>query len=147
MKKILMVVILGLTLLPVTAMAQKWEEPYTQKNGSQVEGHWNTPQDNWQKDFSKPGNINPLTGQLNTYGRRKLPPSSPEPVRNTLSSYDIPGSKPGSAADPYAIPGSKPDSASNPYATPRSKPDSAANPYAVPGSNPYSSIGSKDKLR
>ena len=33
MKKILMVVILGLTLLPVTAMAQKWDEPYTQKNG------------------------------------------------------------------------------------------------------------------
>ncbi len=109
MKKILLSLTLGFVLFPLVAMAQKWVEPYTQRDGTQVEGHWETPQDSWQKNFSQPGTVNPMTGQFNTYDKR-VPGSSPQPDTNASSSYAIPGSSPNpNAPNPYAIPGSSPN--------------------------------------
>jgi hypothetical protein len=87
MKKILLLLTLGFVLFPLVAMAQKWVEPYTQRDGTQVEGH------SWQKNFSQPGTVNPMTGQFNTYDTR-VPGSSPQPDTNASSSYAIPGSSP-----------------------------------------------------
>ncbi len=46
------------------AMAQVWVNPYTRKDGTQVEGHYRSrpdgsPYNNW----SYPGNVNPYTGK------------------------------------------------------------------------------------
>lgn len=123
MRKILITLILGLVFLPLTARAQKWAEPYAEKDGTQVEGHWETPQDTWQKSFSRPGTVNPMTGQFNRYGNRNynVPPIPETPP---ASSYDSPGSSPDrSAPNPYAVPGSSPS-------------PNAPNPYAIPGSSP-----------
>jgi hypothetical protein len=119
MKKIHLVVILGLVLMPLTSWAQTWSEPYSERNGTQVEGHWDTPQDAWQKPLEKPGKVNPMTGQFNRYGNRNYNvPASPE--TNAPSSYYVPGSSPErNAPSPKAIPGS-----------------SSPNPYAIPGSSP-----------
>jgi hypothetical protein len=124
MKKLSIAVILGLILLPAAAMAQSWVEPYVDKDGAQVEGHWVTPEDSWQRGYKKPGAVNPMTGQFNTYGRR-VPGSEANPETNTSSSYYLPGS---SAANPYAIPGSSSGSGSS-------------NPYAIPGSSPMRTTG------
>jgi hypothetical protein len=124
MKKLSIAIILGLILLPAAAMAQRWVEPYVEKDGSQVDGHWVSPQDSWQRDYKKPGTVNPMTGQFNTYGRRV--PGSQD---NTSGSYFPPSSSPeSSASNPYAIPGSSPSAAS-------------PNPYAIPGSSPMKTTG------
>ena len=78
MKKILLALILGLVFFPVTATAQKWIDPYMRKDGTFVEGHWESPKDSWQRSYSQPGAVNPLTGQFNTYGSRNyLAPPNP----------------------------------------------------------------------
>jgi hypothetical protein len=128
MKKLSIAVILGLILLPAAAMAQRWVEPYVDKDGTQVGGHWVTPTDSWQRGYNKPGTVNPMTGQFNTYGRR-VPGSEANPETNAPSSYYVPGSSPDrSAPSPYAVPGSSPSAAS-------------PNPYAIPGSNPAKPMG------
>ena len=102
MKKILLALILGLVFFPVTATAQKWVDPYVRKDGTYVEGHWENPKDSWQRGYSQPGTVNPLTGQFNTYGSRNHlappnPTSSPQtplpsqvPVTQTLMPSQVP---------------------------------------------------------
>ena len=52
MKKILMALILGLVFFPVTATAQTWVDPYVRKDGTDVEGRWESPKDCWQRSYS-----------------------------------------------------------------------------------------------
>ena len=104
MKKILLALILGLVFFPVPATAQKWVDPYVRNDGTFVEGHWENPKDSWQKKYSKPGAVNSLTGQFNTYySRDHLTP--PHPTSRVRNPSDIPGS---SDPNPYAVPGSSP---------------------------------------
>jgi hypothetical protein len=104
MKKLLLALIWGLVFFPVTATAQKWVEPYMERDGTNVEGHYESPKDSWQRGYSQPGTVNPMTGQFNTYGSRNhlAPP-------NSISSPQTPAAIPGSS-DPnqYAVPGSSP---------------------------------------
>jgi hypothetical protein len=130
MKKILIALIVVIMWLPLTVNAQQWVEPYTKSDGTMVEGHWVTPQDRWSDEFSRPGTINPYTGNFNRYGRDNLRSSDRYSAPATQSPMVVPGS---SAPNPYAIPGS---SAPNPYAIPGSSSAlKAANPYEYPGSS------------
>jgi hypothetical protein len=123
MKKLIMAIILGGIFLPAAAMAQRWVEPYVDKDGTRVDGHWVSPQDSWQRDYKRPGNVNPITGQFNTYGRR-VPDSSSNP-----GSYYPPSSSPDpNSPSPYAVPGSSPA-------------PGASSPYAIPGSSPAKTSG------
>jgi hypothetical protein len=67
MKKLIVALICGFVLAPFSAWGQKWIEPYTDKDGAQVEGHWQTPEDVRKDKYSTPGTINPYTGQFNPY--------------------------------------------------------------------------------
>lgn len=67
MKKLMMALICGFMLVPVLAWGQKWIEPYTDKDGTQVEGHWQTSEDVRKDKYSTPGRVNPYTGQFNPY--------------------------------------------------------------------------------
>jgi hypothetical protein len=85
MKKLMLVLMCGFLLAPLSAWGQKWIAPYTDKDGTQVEGHWQTPEDVKNDKFSTPGKINPYTGQFNPYtgsGQGPLP-SNPTPVNPT----------------------------------------------------------------
>lgn len=130
MKKIIFIIIfLGQVFLPSTARAQQWVEPYAEKDGNRVEGHWQTPEDSWQKDYKKQGNFNPMTGQFNLYGR-KVPSSSANPETTASGPNPLPGSNPDrNVPSPYAVPGSIPA-------------PNAPNPYAIPGSSPPKMPGS-----
>jgi hypothetical protein len=128
MKNLLVIVILWFVFLPIAASAQKWVEPYEERDGGKVEGHWQTPQDSWQKDYTKPGKFNPLTGKFNTYGNR-IPGSSSNSETSGSNSNVIPGSNPDqNASNPYIIPGSRPS-------------PNAPNTYAIPGSSPPKTTG------
>jgi len=130
MKKILIALMVSIMWLPLPSAAQQWLNPYGRPDGSQAGGRWATPQDGWQGDFSKPGTTNPMTGQFNTYGRKRPGSSSLQANPSKSADQDI---------DPYFIPGSTPaKSAPNPYAIPGSTPVKNANPYAIPGSTPAS---------
>ena len=85
MKKLICALVCGLMLVPLSAWGQKWIEPYTDKDGTQVEGHWQTPEDVRQDKYSTPGRINPYTGQFNPYsGSGKGPQSvTPAPANPT----------------------------------------------------------------
>src|SRR5450759_3005288 len=85
MKKLICALVCGLMLVPLSAWGQKWIEPYTDKDGTQVEGHWQTPEDIRQDKYSTPGKINPYTGQFNPYsGSGKGPQSvTPAPTNPT----------------------------------------------------------------
>jgi len=102
MKRLLMALMVVIVSLPFPAIAQRWVDPYTTKDGAYVEGHWENPQDSWQKNYTQPGTTNPLTGQFNTYGRREFPTSG-DPASGLSNRNAIPGS---SAPNPYALPGS-----------------------------------------
>ena len=87
MRKLIVALICGFLLAPLSAWGQKWIEPYTDKDGTQLEGHWQTPEDVRQDKYSTPGKINPYTGQFNPYsGSGKGPqsitpaPANPTPV-------------------------------------------------------------------
>ncbi len=129
MKKILLIILLAIILLPLPAVAQTWVEPYIQPDGTMTPGQWSTKADDWQKSFSTPGVMNPFTGQFNSYGRQ-----------NPLASSALPRNYPGSAVPSssapksYSIPGSN---APNPYLIPGSN---APNPYAAMGSNPNNQV-------
>jgi hypothetical protein len=86
MKKFIIVLVCGLLLAPGAAWGQKWIEPYTDKDGTQVEGHWQSPEDLKTEQYSTPGKINPYTGQFTPYtGSRRSPqsvtPPSPIPMQ------------------------------------------------------------------
>ena len=85
MKKLVCALVCGLMLVPLSAWGQKWIEPYTDKDGTQVEGHWQTPENVRQDQYSTPGKINPYTGQFNPYsGSGKGPQSvTPAPANPT----------------------------------------------------------------
>ncbi len=85
MKKLICALVFGLMLVPLSAWGQKWIEPYTDKDGNQVEGHWQIPEDVRQQQYSTPGKINPYTGQFNPYsGSGKGPQSvTPPPANST----------------------------------------------------------------
>ena len=82
MKKFMVVLVCGFLLVPFSAWGQKWIEPYTDKDGTQVEGHWQTPDDVRKDQHSTPGKINPYTGQLNPYtgSSSGTIPANPTPV-------------------------------------------------------------------
>jgi len=80
MKKLICALVCGLMLVPLSAWGQKWIEPYTAKDGTQVEGHWQTP----EEQYSTPGKINPYTGQFIPYtGSGKRPQSVTPPPANS----------------------------------------------------------------
>jgi hypothetical protein len=90
MKKLIIALICGCLLAPLAAWGQKWIEPYTDKDGTQVEGHWQTPEDVKKERYSTPGTINPYTGQFNPYtgsGQGPLP-AKPTPVNPTPPSQN-----------------------------------------------------------
>lgn len=112
MKKLLLALILGIIVLPASAMAQKWVEPYYRKDGAHVDGHWENPEASWKRSYSQPGVTNPFTGQFNTYGNRnyRIDPNYQMPARVPASKAANPSGVPGSSApNPYAIPGSSPN--------------------------------------
>jgi hypothetical protein len=85
MKRIMVALICGFLLVPLSAWGQKWIEPFTDEDGAQVEGHWQTPEDLRKDRYSTPGKINPYTGQFNPYtgsGQGPLP-ASPAPLDPT----------------------------------------------------------------
>jgi hypothetical protein len=101
MKKLLMVMILGLLAAPVSAWGQQWVDPHYNSDGTYVEGHWQTPEDVRQERYSTPGKINPYTGQFNPYttGLKGPQPATPPPppanplgLPNYQPDYRIPGS-------------------------------------------------------
>ena len=83
MKKLMVALICGLVLAPVSAWGQKWIEPYTDKDGTQVEGHWQTPEDLRKDRHSTPGKVNPYTGQSNPYTGGVQRPQSVTPTPGT----------------------------------------------------------------
>jgi hypothetical protein len=85
MKKLIIALIFWFVVAPVSAWGQKWIEPYTDQDGTQVEGHWQTPEDLRKERYSTPGKVNPYTGQFDPYGgSRKGPPSAtPPPQKQT----------------------------------------------------------------
>ena len=83
MKKLMVALICGLVLAPVSAWGQKWIEPYTDKDGAQVEGHWQTPEDLSKDRYSTPGTVNPYTGQFNPYTGGVQRPQSVTPTPGT----------------------------------------------------------------
>ena len=90
MKKLIIILICGFLLALLSAWGQKWIEPYTDKDGTQVEGHWQTPEDVRKDKYSTPGKINPYTGQFNPFtgsGQGPLP-ASPTPLNPTPPSQN-----------------------------------------------------------
>jgi hypothetical protein len=85
MKKLIIVLICGFMLAPLAAWGQKWIAPYTDKDGTYVEGHWQTPEDLRQNKYSTPGKVNPYTGQFNPYqpGVQPIQPATPAPLPTT----------------------------------------------------------------
>lgn len=81
MKKLMMIAwICGLMMTPLTAWGQKWIEPYTASDGTQVEGHWQTPDDLRKDQYATPGKVNPYTGKFNPYSPNA---PGPQPVNPT----------------------------------------------------------------
>jgi len=86
MKKLIIVLICGFLWAPLAAWGQKWIEPSTAKDGTQVEGHWQTPEDLRKDQYSTPGKVNPYTGQFAPYTGGLQGPQSvtPAPANPTL---------------------------------------------------------------
>ena len=96
MKKLIMLLMCGFLLAPLSAWGQKWIEPYTDKDGTQVQGHWQTPEDVKKDRYSTPGKINPYTGQFNPYtgsGQGPLP-ANPTPGNLTPAKPTPPNQNP-----------------------------------------------------
>jgi hypothetical protein len=80
MKKIVIILICGILLAPLAAWGQNWIAPYTDKDGTYVEGHWQTPEDLRKDKYTTPGQVNPYTGQFNPYSPGVKPqPNNPAP--------------------------------------------------------------------
>lgn len=82
MKKLMIVLICGFLLAPLSSWGQKWIEPYIDKDGTKVEGHWQTSDDLRKDQYSTPGKVNPYTGQFNPYTSSMTGPlpASPNPL-------------------------------------------------------------------
>ncbi len=82
MKKLMIALICGLMLVPLAAWGQTWVAPHTDKNGTFVEGHWQTSDDLRKDQYSTPGKVNPYTGQFNPYsgGIKGSQPANPTPM-------------------------------------------------------------------
>jgi hypothetical protein len=82
MKKLVIVLICGLMVVPCAAWGQKWIDSYTDKDGTYVEGHWQVPDDTRKDKYSTPGQVNPYTGQFNPYnsGMKGPQPANPTPT-------------------------------------------------------------------
>ena len=85
MKKLVIALVCGLLLVPISAWGQKWIEPYTARDGTRVEGHWQTQEEIRQKSYSTPGQINPYTGQFNPFTNRL---NEPQTINPTPRPYD-----------------------------------------------------------
>jgi hypothetical protein len=79
MKKLIIALIFGLMLFPLSAWGQKWIAPYTDKDGSFVEGHWQTQDELRKEQSSTPGKINPYSGQFSPYNPNVQPPAPANP--------------------------------------------------------------------
>ena len=67
MKKTLFLTIAFVLGWLTLAMAQVWVNPYTRKDGTQVQGHYGSnPDGNPYNNWSYPGNVNPHTGKQAT---------------------------------------------------------------------------------
>ena len=80
MKKLMIALICGFMLVPFTAWGQKWVDSYTDKDGTYVKGHWQTPEDLRQGQYSTPGKVNPYTGQFNPYSSGAPGPKAVNPT-------------------------------------------------------------------
>jgi len=80
MKKLMIVLICGFLLAPLTAWGQKWIEPHTDRDGTFVQGHWQTPDDLRRDQYSTPGKVNPYTGQFNPYSSNVQAPKPGNPT-------------------------------------------------------------------
>jgi|RhiMetdeSRZDD1v2_1073273.scaffolds.fasta_scaffold291412_3 hypothetical protein len=67
MKKIAFLAIALIFGWLTVAQAQVWVDPYTRKDGTQVQGHYRSnPDGNPYNNWSYPGNTNPYTGKQAT---------------------------------------------------------------------------------
>src|SRR5438128_12288524 len=67
MKKTLFLTIAFVLGWLTLAMAQVWVNPYTRKDGTQVQGHYGSnPAGNPYNNWSYPGTVNPRTGKQAT---------------------------------------------------------------------------------
>jgi hypothetical protein len=80
MKKLIIALIFGLMLVPLSALGQKWIPPYTDKDGSFVEGHWQTQEELRKEQSMTPGSVNPYTGHFTPYSPGVQPPPRVTPT-------------------------------------------------------------------
>jgi hypothetical protein len=80
LKKLIIVLMFGCLLAPLSAWGQQWVEPYTDQDGIRVEGHWQTPEDLRKEKYSTPGKVNPYSGQFNPYTGSVPGPSPAKPT-------------------------------------------------------------------
>jgi len=93
MKKLMVALICGFVLLTSSAWGQKWIEPYTAKDGTWVEGHWQSQAEVSKDSYSTPGKVNPYTGQFSPYTntlRGSTPPPSPTSPFDPFDPQDYP---------------------------------------------------------
>ena len=101
MKKLIVAVILGLLVAPLSAWGQKWVDPHYKSDGTYVEGHWRTPEDARQDRYFTPGKVNPYTGRFNPYTGSLKSSQPPAQSHQKPSPLELPDYRPH-----YKIPGS-----------------------------------------
>ncbi|WPU66660.1 hypothetical protein [Peredibacter starrii] len=63
-------ILLGLSFFSFAALADQYVDPYTQSDGTFVQGHYKTdPNETRNDNYSTRGNVNPYTGQPGTQPR------------------------------------------------------------------------------
>ena len=109
MKKLMVALICGLLLAPLSAWGQKWIEPYSDRDGSQVEGHWQTPEEVRKEQYSTPGQFNPYTGQFTPYcdSGKRPPAANPAPQTPGPGTPTLPGQNPYIPQPDYRYQGSQ----------------------------------------
>jgi hypothetical protein len=88
MKKLIIALICGLMLVPITAWGQTWVPPHVASDGTQVEGHWQTPEDLRKDKYSTPGRVNPYTGQFSPYSSNVKRPQPANPNSIPLTPWN-----------------------------------------------------------
>ena len=79
MKDLIIVLICGFLLQPLSVWGRKWIEPYMDKDGNWVEGHWQTPEDVRKGSKDRTGGNLPYG-----YGVQKLGGGKPMPMRDQV---------------------------------------------------------------
>lgn len=98
--KVLALALLGILLFSTVAAAQVWVDPYSRKDGTQVQGHWrSSPDSTIQNNYSFPGNYNPNTGRTSTGDPYKID-------RNRDGVPDM--YQPAPRTDPFGLQGGRP---------------------------------------